>query len=505
MSALEPITDPPPTPPVSELAPVAAPSGEKPSGKRRRGKVRRSGWRRHQARADAWVRKTLPQIQEFFKEQPDSEYTDDLVAARQYGPGRTPKILLVVICSLIVLGLLWSAIATVEQVTRGEGHVIPSSKIQVVQSLEGGLVKELIVRPGQVVKAGQPLLRIDDTGFASSLGELSAKQTTLTTQIARLEAELRSDETVTFSPDLTAKSPAAVQSEKDLFDARKKNLESQVNVLQERQLQKEQELAELKAKAERSQESLRLAQQELNLNEPLARQGIVPRADFLRLQREVNDLKGELDSAQREIPRAEASLREATQLKQDASLTFQKDTQAELNQRRSELAVIQETLRAAQDRVSRTEIRSPVDGVVNTLHVNTIGGVVRPGDDLVEIVPMDDTLLIEARVKPKDIAFIGPGQRAIVKLTAYDFGVYGSLEGKVERIGADAIVDQKSGESYYTITVRTEESALKSGSKVLPIIPGMIATVDIVTGERSILAYLLKPLQVARDEALRER
>ena len=452
-----------------------------------------------------WAEGAIEAIKGYFAEDPEAPFADDVVAARHYGAGRAPRVTLAVLVGIVVIGIGWAAIATVEEVTRGEGRVIPTSKPQVVQSLEGGIVKEILVRVGSVVHKDQPLLRIDDTGFASSLGEVEAKQYALRAQIARLEAEVKNASTITFPEDLIAVAPAAVKSEQALFEIGQKNRANQLGVLEERKTQREQELSELRDTESRAKQSLDLAQQELNLNAPLARQGIVPRADYLRLQREVNELKGELENAQTRIPAAEAAVRESLKLLDDAGLTFQREAQTALTERQSELAVIQETLRAATDRVSRTEIRSPADGIVNTMNITTIGGVVRPGEDILEITPMDDTLLVEARVKPSDIAFIGPGQRAVVKLTAYDFSIYGSLEGTVERIGADALVDPKTGESYYTITVRTQESALKRGDEVLPIIPGMVATVDVITGKKSVLAYLFKPIIKARDEALRER
>ncbi|NWH07063.1 MAG: HlyD family type I secretion periplasmic adaptor subunit [Alphaproteobacteria bacterium] len=444
-------------------------------------------------------------IQWLLAEAPDSHYADDLVAARHYGAGRAPKLLLITIVAIFLAAIIWASFATVEEVTRGDGRVIPSSKIQVVQSLEGGIVKEILVRPGAVVKRDQLLLRIDDTGFSSSLGEIEARDLALQAQIARLEAEVAGSATITFPSTIAASAPAVIQSEQATFQIRNEQRKSQVAILSEQRTQKEQELNELKGSVDRLTSSLSLAQQELNLNAPLARQGLVPKSDYLRLQREVNDLKGQLDTAERQIPRAEAALREANQRIAEADLTFRRGAQEELTLKQSEFAVLRESRRGAQDRVARTEIRSPVDGVVNNIHVNTLGGVVKPGEDIIEIVPMDDTLLVEARVKPSDIAFIGPGQRALVKLTAYDFSVYGGLEGSVERIGADAIVDAQTGESYYPITIRTRETSLKGRSGDLPIIPGMVASVDIITGEKTILEYLLKPIVRAQHEALRER
>ncbi|MBI1239932.1 MAG: HlyD family type I secretion periplasmic adaptor subunit [Alphaproteobacteria bacterium] len=436
---------------------------------------------------------------------PDMAYTEDLVAARYYGAGRAPKLLLVGMILFLFLGFIWTSIATVEEVTRGEGRVIPSTKTQIVQSLEGGIVKEILVRTGAVVEKGDLLLRIDDTGFASTLGELKARRSSLQAQIARLEAEAAGSDRIDFGDNLNQTAAAAVASELALFNIRRRDLDGQKAVLLERKVQREQELAQLQGRVERLKGSLGLAKQELALNAPLVTKGIVPRADYLRLQREVNDIQSELDSNVNQLVAAEAAVRESLKLLEDADLTFQREAQAELTTRQSELAVIEESLRAAQDRVARTDIRSPVKGIVNAMRVATLGGVVQPGADLIEITPLDDALLVEARIRPADIAFISPGQRAMVKLTAYDFTIYGGLEGVVEQIGADAIVDAQSRESYYTITVRTTQPAAGGGLSGLPIIPGMVASVDIITGEKSILAYLMKPITRARHEALRER
>lgn len=441
-----------------------------------------------------------------FSDAPDAQYADDLVAARHYGAGRLPRLLLAVLVLLMLSAAGWAAVATVEEVTRGEGRVIPSSKIQTVQSLEGGIVKEILVRQGSRVARDQVLLRIDDTGLAASMGEIAARRHALRAQIARLTAEAQGAADPIFTADLSAAAPGVVAAEREAFALRRQQRDAQVQILAERRAQKQLELAELTTGAARIRSSLGLAQQELNLNAPLARQGVVPRADFLRLQREVNDLKGELEAAEQQIPRAAAALREAEQLEKEAVLKERGEAQAALATAESELAVIEETLRGAADRVARTEIRSPVEGIVNTVNVTTIGGVVQPGAPLVEIVPLDDALLVEARIRPADIAFIGPGQRAVVKLTAYDFAIYGGLEGEVERIGADALVDPKTGESYYTITVRTRQSALTGpGGAPLPIIPGMVASVDIITGEKTVLGYLLKPIIKTQQEALKER
>jgi adhesin transport system membrane fusion protein len=276
-------------------------------------------------------------------------------------------------------------------------------------------------------------------------------------------------------------------------------------VLNDRLTQKRQELAELQEGLKRYQNSLKIAEQERSIKAPLAERGIVPKTDLLKLDREIVDYKGQIATTEQSIPRIHASIHEAEGLIEDQKLTFRQTAQSELTEKLADLAIVRQSMTAAKDRVVRTDVRSPVDGFVNKLHVTTLGGVVKPGEPLVEITPLEDILMIEARIKPSDIAFITPNQKALVKLTAYDFSIYGGLDGKVAVISSDSIVDEVNKETYYIVTVKTTEFALRKGEESLPIIPGMVASVDIITGKKSILDYLLKPILKARDEALRER
>ncbi len=401
--------------------------------------------------------------------------------------------------------VIWASWASLDEVTRGDGQVIPSSRKQVVQSLEGGIVKELFVREGARVQKGDILLRIDDTGFSSNLGELESKQQVLQVQVVRLLAERDLKEKLTYSPDLEAKVQDLVASEVSLFEARRNNLASQVSVLQERLAQKQAELVELNESRERLKKTLAIAREEQALKAPMAKQGIVPKTDVLLIDRTIAELEGQLATTAHSVPRVEAGIREAERLIEDARLAFKRDAQKEYNERSAELRIVEQSIMAARDRVVRADIRSPVSGIVNTLHVTTIGGVVRSGEPLIEITPIDDSLLVQAKIRPQDIAFIHPGQKALVKITAYDFSIYGGLEGTVDVISADSVYDETRKENVYLITVRTTEKVLKKGDKELPIIPGMVASVDVVTGEKTVMSYLLKPINKARHEALRER
>lgn len=440
-------------------------------------------------------------------EREDLAFIRDSEAALRDGPSRLTSVFLAICAALLLVFIGWAYFAEIDEVTRGEGQVIPSTKRQVIQSLEGGIVKEIMTREGANVSKGEILLRIDDTGFSSDLGELQAKNLSLSIQIQRLrtEAENPDAEKVSFSKELRERASAAVANEETLFDIRKSALTNQLSVLDERLQQRRQELAELLENKKRYQNGLAIAQKEFKLKEPLAQRGIVSKTDVLRLERELSDLRGQLATTEQAIPRVEASIREAERLTDEQKLSFRQNAQTELNAKLAEHAVVQESLKAATDRVDRTDIRSSVAGIVNKLHTNTIGGVVRAGEPLVEITPIEDSLRVEVRVPPKDIAFVHPNQKALVKITAYDFTIYGGLDGQVEIISSDSIKDEETNESYYLVTVRTKETVLRKGKESLPIIPGMVAQVDIVTGKKSVLDYILKPIVKAKREALRER
>lgn len=433
----------------------------------------------------------------------DTDFTSDVLAAQVQGPRPASKTLLYIVLLFFIAAFIWASLATVDEVTRGQGRVIPSSQVQIIQNLEGGILKEILVKEGEMVEKGQILLRIDDTGFAASYGEVKAKYYTLMGQIARLTAEAE-DSSLEFPPELMAEAPNVAAREQDLYNARKAELQSQLEILRNQAGQRNQELAELAGKIKQAKASLKLIQEQFELTEPLVKKGVVPKIDMLRLRRERNDLRGELSLSQLAIPRAESSLQEANRRIEEKVLNFRSEARRELNAIKGEFSQVEQMILAAKDRVTRTEIRSSVKGIVKQLKIRTLGGVVKPGMDIVEIVPIDDTLLVEVQIPPKDVAFLKPGQEATVKLTAYDFSIYGGLPAKLERISADTITDDK-GDSYFVIIVRTEKNHLVHKGEILPIIPGMVASVDTLTGEKTILDYLLKPILKARDRALRER
>ena len=419
-------------------------------------------------------------------------------------PSSRAMSLTVWIAAALLLGaLLWAGFAVLEEVTTGEGKAIPSSKVQVIQNLEGGIVSDIFVREGQVVDKGDTLLRLDDTRFMSSRSESEVDRLTLTAQVERLAAEAEG-RSLTLPAEVTSSAPQVSADEQALYESRQRRLASEQRTLNEQLRQKTQELAEFRSKQEQFRSSLALVQQELDMSAPLVSSGAVSPVEILRLKRNAVELRGSMNSNTLAIPRAEAAISEIKSRVQESELAFRADAARELNEKRNDLARISASRIAIDDRMSRTTVVSPVRGIVKTLKVNTIGGVVQPGSDLLEIVPLEDNLLIEAKVRPQDVAFLHPGQKAMVKFSAYDYTLYGGLPARLELIGADTITDDKDN-SFYLIQVRTDSNHLGSDSRPLLIIPGMIATVDIITGEKSVLDYLLKPVLKARAEALRER
>lgn len=417
-----------------------------------------------------------------------------------------PRIVRLTIWALIgfvAFFLLWAGFAQVEEVTRGEGKAIPTSRLQKIQNLEGGIVTEIFVRNGQVVEAGDPLLRLDDTRFASNVGESKADRLSLELRIERLSAEIAGRD-INILALYQDEAPALARNEQQLFESRQQQLHDEVAGLQEQLTQRRQELRELESKQGQFRRGLELLRQEIGMSEPLVAEGAISPVEVLRLKRAEVESRGQLDATTLAIPRARAASTEVERKIDETRGRFRSDALAQLGEARAELNRIQSTGRALEDRVNRTLVTSPVRGIVKQLMVNTIGGVIQPGDDLVEIVPLDESLLVEARIRPQDIAFLHPGQPANVKFTAYDYTIYGGLKAELEHIGADTVTDE-DGNSFYAIQLRTEKSHLGPEEKPLLIIPGMVASVDIMTGKKSILSYLLKPILRARAEALRER
>ena len=433
----------------------------------------------------------------------ERDYMPDLAGATLQDSPRLSRITVWLAFALLLTALTWAWFAVLDEVTMGEGKAIPSSKIQVIQNLEGGIVTEIFVREGQVVNKGDTLLRLDDTRFKSNKGESEADRYALTAQVERLSAEAEG-RPFQVSEEVLNKAPQVAEDELSLYQSRQRRLTSEQQTLSEQLRQKTQELAEFRSKAEQYRSALALLQQELNMSTPLVGTGAISPVEILRLKRSTVEARGSLNATTLAIPRAEAAVAEMKSKIEESEAAVRSEAAKELNEKRTDLSKITASSIAIDDRVSRTTVVSPVHGIIKLLKINTIGGVVQPGSDLVEIVPLEDNLLIEAKVRPQDVAFLHPGQQAMVKFSAYDYTIYGGLKAKLELISADTVTDDK-GNSFYLIQVRTDKNHLGGDSKPLLIIPGMTATVDIITGHKSVLDYLLKPVLKARTEAMRER
>jgi adhesin transport system membrane fusion protein len=413
--------------------------------------------------------------------QSDFAFANDIRAAVELRTPRTSRMLLVASLALLFTFVVWAHFAVLDEVKRGAGKVVPSRQMQVVQSLEGGIVGAIMVQEGDIVQQDQPLLQIADTKFASELGEIRERRGAMAARVARLAAEAQGRATLAFPDDLYQVAASAVENEKSVFEAHARKLAQDIEVLAQQET--------------RLSENSKSFDREVEITRKLYAQKVVPEIEMIRLERQAGETRGQLAEVRSRMTNARAA--------------FRSQADDDLAKSKGDLAVLEENIKSAQDRVLRAELKSPVYGIINKLNVTTIGAVVQPGANLMDIVPLDDTLLVEGRIRPQDIAFIRPRQDAVVKLTAYDSSVYGTLKGKVERISADTIVDDKADhserpETFYRVMVRTETNHLGTTEHPLPIIPGMVTTVEILTGEKSVLDYLVMPARLLRNEALRE-
>lgn len=451
---------------------------------------------RVQPRIDGWLNRVA--VAEKEREQQGFAADTDY-AILQQEPLRA-RILLRTIGIAFAIAVMWAAVSHIDEVTRGEGKVIPSRQLQVLQSLDGGVVSEILVHEGDVVEPEQILLRIDQTRFVSSVRESRAQTLALKAKAARLRA-LTEGVPFVMPPEVLTEDPKTAEEERRLYESRRNELQTTQSIARQQLSQRQQELAEARARHEQASRAYELSSKELAVTKPLIASGAVSEVELLRLERDVGRFRGERDMAAAQISRIQAAIGEASHKVEEVALAFRNESGKELAETMARLNSLSEGSVGLADKVERAVLRSPVKGTVKRLMVNTVGGVVQPGKDIVEIVPLEDNLLLEARVQPRDIAFLRPGQKAVVKFTAYDFSIYGGLEGKLEHIGADTVVDEK-GNAFYMVRVRTNQPTLGNN---LPVIPGMVAEVDIITGEKSILTYLLKPVLRAKARAFTER
>lgn len=434
----------------------------------------------------------------------DIAYMSSLSQAALEKPTVRSQMVVWVILLVIIWLIVWANYAELDKIVRGEGKVVPSSQIQIIQNLEGGIVEDLYIHPGDKVKKGQILLKLDNTQFASSYGESELKEAELTAKSQRLAAEAFDKPFVVNKiPSTNPDIQKLYDREYYLYQARQKQLITGDQILVEQIEQKKLDLKDAYSQQKQLTRSLDLLKKEVSFMKPLVKQGIASEVDLLKLQREENDALSKLKGVEFSIPRLKSAISEARSKREDAKETFANDAHEEMNKVLAEKEQLIKSKAALQDRVDRTDIKSPVNGTVKQMFVNTIGGVVQPGSDIVEIVPEDDSLVLETKILPSDIGFVYKGLKAKVKFTAYDFAIYGGLEGTVERISADTITDEE-GNSFYIARIKTDKNHLGTPDKPLYLLPGMTASVDIIVGKHTILDYILKPIIKAKDTALRE-
>ena len=400
--------------------------------------------------------------------------------------------LMIIIGLFFIVLLVWASLAETEEITTGQGRVIPEKKLHSLQSFEGGVISELFVNVGELVDADTPLIKIDSTQQNSDLQEIKRQLDVLNANKERLQAELKG-RPLNFSPDLKKSIPKLLEKEEELYNSRTRQYLANKSYYDEK-------INEANSTKKYTGKSLRLAKKELDAIKPLLKDRAVSEVEVLKLESSFNELKSKYASILIDI-------KALTSQREEKLLAYRNETQEELSDVIGNIKIISPSQVGAQDRVSRAIIRSPIDGIVQRIISVTVGSVVEAGEDIIEILPLEDTLLIEAKVKPTDIGFIEEGQKATVKFSAFDFTIYGGLEGELIHISPDAIVEKNGNttETFYLIKVKTNKNYLGSINKPLKIIPGMDAEVDILTGKKTILSFLLKPVLRAKYSSLRER
>ena len=433
----------------------------------------------------------------------DKEFMEELEAATRLKPSVTSNLMLIAVTALIGAIGFWASVSEIEEITHGGGQVVPSQEIQVVQSLEGGILTELLIQEGQQVKKGEVLARVNDVAFASEERGAEARSLALKAKKVRLEAEASGAE-FKMPEDIKSQFPDIARNEEALYYSRKEELENAKSILDNKISSARAEIAEVQAKINRLASSRKLLNEELAITSQMVAKKAMPKIEEIRLNRELATVSGQIREASQQKRGVEAELRQAQKERKDREDKFKSQVLGELNDVESQISQVSESLTAMGDRVDRTEIRSPVDGIVNKIMLKTIGGIIEPAMKLIEVVPLDNNLKITAKVTPQEIAFLRPSQPVNIKLSAYDPQRYGSLSGKLTRIGANSVTDRE-GNVFFEIEVVADRNYLGTEEKPLPITPGMVAEIEIITGKRTIASYLLKPVLRAKDKALTER
>ncbi len=433
----------------------------------------------------------------------DYEFMHSLSAAVIQVTPATLRIVLYFWIVAIAMFIAWANFALIDEIARGDGEIIPSGENQMIQNLEGGIVEDILVSRGQSVKKGQILLKINNEKSRSSFSTNAIKADAIEARISRLRAE-SSGEKFQVDKEIKLRIPIFVANEESLYNINKNQLTSKLNALKEQLVQKRQELSEAKTQEVHLKSSSELIKKEVRMTSPMVARGVSSRRDFLKLQREANEIEARYSATKKSIPRLKSAIKEVKSRINETKLIYKSEAKIKLNEAVAELRGLRANSTALKDQVSRTIVRSPMKGIVQELFVHTIGGVIKPGADIIEIVPSDATLLVEVKIKPSDIAFIYFGQKAIVKFSAYDFSIYGGLKGEVVLISADTITDQKDN-VFYTVRIKTDKNFIGDASKKLKIIPGMTVSVDIITGQKSVLDYILKPILKTKQYTFTER
>lgn len=436
--------------------------------------------------------------------QEDLQYMKSLSAAVVLKSPLKSTIILWVSFLAIVWLIVWASFAEIDEITKGNGKVIPSQQVQIIQNLEGGIASEILVQEGQHVKRGDILFKLDDTISTSSFNEQTLRIDELKAKAIRLKAQIRTKKFTHYKKEYSKIDKRVLQNEKNFYRSNIKRLSKSIRILYEKVKQKKYEYANLEDKIINQTQNHNLILEEIKISKPLYEKGIISKVEYLKLIREANKISTEVKSNKLSLPKIKSEIKEAKQKIVEEKLKFKNKSSEEYNKVTAEIQRIMQKSNALGDKVNRTTITSPVDGIVKQLFVNTIGGVIKPGMPICEIVPLSKNLIIEAKIKPSDIAFLYPNQDAIVKFTAYDFAVHGGLKGKLINIGADTIID-KEGNSFFNVSIKTNRNFLGTPEKKLNIMVGMTAEVDILTGKKTILDYILKPIIKAKNSALTEK
>lgn len=433
----------------------------------------------------------------------DTEFMSNLSSAILLKTSRSSRIIVNLLIVFMAIGIYWAHVSEIDQLTRGLGRIVPNSRVQVIQNLEGGILAQIMARPGDIVEKDQPLLKIINKKFESDLDENLGILKNLTLKSIRLNAEA-SEGNFKLGDDLKNYDRGILENEEALFKSHVIYLDNQVDIIKDQIDQKLSQCDDHRARTKNIKRTRSLLKKQISMTKPLVDKGIESRTNFLKLQRELSALDERLDASKLAIPRTEIAISELKKKIIDLKLSFKNRARKELTEALARMNQIRERRLNLKDQVARTMVKSPVKGIVKQLFINTIGGVIKPGMPLVEVVPVDDNLMIEARIKPSDIAFIHPDQDARVKVTAYDFSIHGGLTAQVNYIGADTVTDPR-GASYYIVRLKSDKKYLGTKEKPLKIIPGMTVSVDILTGKRTILDFLLKPILKTKQNAFTER